>query len=184
MEKIGKYVAPPYAPLIVRLFKDSVRAMQLALFQPDQPPNTGTLLRLGACMNMPVHVIEPCGFPFSPKAVKRYAMDYADHVDLRHHLDWQSFEDWRNSSGDRLILLTTKASGSFTAFDFQPSDILMVGSESSGAPDYVHQAADARVTIPMNPAVRSLNVAVAAAMVMGEALRQTDLYPEPGAADG
>lgn len=151
--------------------------MQLALFQPDQPPNTGTLLRLGACMNMPVHVIEPCGFPFSPKAVKRYAMDYADHVDLHHHLDWNAFENWRKAEGSRLILLTTKTDTLFTGFEFAPTDILMVGSESSGAPDFVHQAASARVTIPMNPAVRSLNVAVAAAMVMGEALRQTNQYP-------
>ncbi len=151
--------------------------MQLALFQPDQPPNTGTLLRLGACMNMAVHVIEPCGFPFSPKAVKRYAMDYADHVDVRHHLDWEAFENWRRESGARLILLTTKTTVAFTQFEFEPSDILMVGSESAGAPEFVHESASARVTIPMNPEVRSLNVAVAAAMVMGEALRQTNLYP-------
>ena len=104
-------------------------------------------------------------------------MDYADHVDLHHHLDWDAFEAWRKENGARLILLTTKASISFTKFEFRPSDILMVGSESSGAPDFVHESADARVTIPMNPAVRSLNVAVAAAMVMGEALRQTDMYP-------
>lgn len=177
MEKIGKYRPFKDATLINTYFSSRFRAMQLALFQPDQPPNTGTLLRLGACMNMPVHVIEPCGFPFSPKAVKRYAMDYADHVDLHHHLDWQAFEAWRADNSSRLVLLTTQTTVSFTKFEFEPSDILMVGSESSGAPKFVHETADARVTIPMNPAVRSLNVAVAAAMVMGEALRQTNQYP-------
>lgn len=147
--------------------------MDLALFQPDQPPNTGTLLRLGACTKTPVHVIEPCGFPFSPKAVKRYAMDYADHVQLHHHLEWSAFEGWRAGEGRRLVLLTTQAVQSYVDFDFEEDDILIVGSESSGAPDFVHAAANARVTIPMLAEVRSLNVAVAAAMVLGEALRQT-----------
>ena len=151
--------------------------MQLALFEPDQPPNTGTLLRLGACMGIPVHIIEPCGFPFSPKAIKRYAMDYADHVDIRHHLDWDSFEAKRAEAGNRLILLTTKSSAPYTDFTFKPDDIILVGSESAGAPNYVHEASDARVLIPMRSEVRSLNVAIAASMVLGEALRQTSAFP-------
>ncbi len=154
--------------------------MHLALFQPDQPPNTGTLLRFGACTGMPVHVIEPCGFPFSAKAVKRYAMDYADHVTLHHHVDWDAFESWRGNSGGRLVLLTTKSAKSYVDFDFHKDDVLMVGSESSGAPEFVHEAASARITIPMHREVRSLNVAVAAAMVAGEALRQTDGFTLAG----
>ncbi len=151
--------------------------MQLALFQPDQPPNTGTMLRMGACMKTPVHIIEPCGFPFSPKALKRYAMDYADHVDIRHHLDWNSFENHRLQSGARLVLLTTQAATPYCDFQFREDDILIVGSESTGAPEEVHAAADARITIPMSRETRSLNVAVSLAMVLGEALRQTNQFP-------
>lgn len=131
-------------------------------------------------MNVPVHVIEPCGFPFSPKAVKRYAMDYADHVSLHHHLDWDAFDQWREQSGSRLVLLSTKATQPYTNFEFKADDVLMVGSESAGAPDFVHATADARVAIPMHGAVRSLNVAVAAAMVVGEALRQTNEFGGKG----
>lgn len=152
--------------------------MEIALFQPDQPPNTGTILRLGACMGVPVHVIEPCGFPFSPKAVKRYAMDYADHVDIRHHLDWEAFRTVQDRNKSRFVLLTTRATQSYCDFDFAPDDVLLVGSESTGAPDFVHAAADARITIPMQAGVRSLNVAAALAMVLGEALRQTGQLPK------
>lgn len=151
--------------------------MDIALFQPDQPPNTGTLLRLGACMNTPVHVIEPCGFPFSTKAVKRYAMDYADFVDIHHHLEWDAFKAWQKTNNRRAILLTTKSDKAYTNFAFRSDDILTVGSESAGAPDFVHEHADACITIPMNPNVRSLNVAVAMSMVLGEALRQTTSLP-------
>lgn len=152
--------------------------MDIALFEPDQPPNTGTLLRLGACMDTPVHVIEPCGFPFSPKAVKRYAMDYADHVHMHHHLDWNAFTEWQAAHGRRLILLTTKGDVAYTSFAFRPDDILMVGSESKGAPEVVHTHANACVTIPMAHGLRSLNVAAAMAMVLGEALRQTETGPQ------
>ena len=151
--------------------------MDLALYQPDQPPNTGTLLRLGACLRVPVHIIEPCGFPFSKRALKRYAMDYADLVELHHHMDWQAFEDWRQNAKRRLILLTTKAASGYADFQFLQDDILLVGSESTGAPDLVHSAADARLTVPMSKEARSLNVAVSAAMVLGEALRQTKSWP-------
>jgi len=152
--------------------------MDIALYQPDQPPNTGTLLRLGACMNIPVHVIEPCGFPFSRRALKRYAMDYADHVKLHHHMDWQSFELWRETNKRRLILLTTASETAYSDFKFRDDDILLVGSESTGAPETVHNAADARLTVPMAAEVRSLNVAVSMAMVLGEALRQCDGWPK------
>ena len=147
--------------------------MEIALFEPDQPQNTGTMLRLAACMGVPAHVIEPCGFPFSHKAFRRSAMDYADLVELHHHMDFDSFNGARKAAGKRLILLTTKSSEPYTAFTFTPGDILVVGSESTGAPDYVHESADARVTIPMATGARSLNVAVSMAMVLGEALRQT-----------
>ncbi len=151
--------------------------MDIALYQPDQPPNTGTLLRLGACMDVPVHIIEPCGFPFSPKAIKRYAMDYADQVHMHHHLDWSNFQNWHQRSQRRLVLLTTQSSTIYSDFTYRADDILMVGSESSGVPEGVHSYCDARVTVPMKTEVRSLNIAVALSMVLGEALRQTDMLP-------
>ncbi|MFC4347830.1 tRNA (cytidine(34)-2'-O)-methyltransferase [Kordiimonas lipolytica] len=154
--------------------------MDIAIFQPDQPQNTGTMLRLAACVDVPAHVIEPCGFPFSAKAFRRSAMDYADLVKLHHHQDWQAFDDWRTAEGKRLVLLTTKADSAYTEFAFEPGDILIVGSESAGAPDFVHHGADARITIPMQKAARSINVAVSLAMVLGEALRQTDTWPKSG----
>ncbi len=156
-----------------RINVGSLRAMEIALFEPDQPQNTGTMLRLAACMGVPAHVIEPCGFPFSHKAFRRSAMDYADLVELHHHMDFDSFNAARKALGKRLVLLTTKSPEPYTAFSFNPDDILVVGSESTGAPDYVHESADARVTIPMAAGARSLNVAVSMAMVLGEALRQT-----------
>jgi len=152
--------------------------MEIALFEPDQPQNTGTMLRLAACMGVAAHVIEPCGFPFSSKAFRRSAMDYADLVELHHHRDWDSFNAARKSAGKRLILLTTKAPAPYTKFDFTKDDILLVGSESSGAPDHVHDAVDARVTIPMAAGARSLNVALSMAMVLGEAIRQTTASKE------
>jgi len=152
--------------------------MDIALYQPDQPPNTGTLLRLGACLRVPVHVIEPCGFPFSKRALKRYAMDYADLVDMHHHMDWNAFDDWRHDEQRRLVLLTTKSSSSYCDFKFRENDVLLVGSESSGVPTSVHNSVDARLNIPMSAEVRSLNVAVSAAMVVGEALRQTGDWPK------
>ncbi|WP_374764904.1 tRNA (cytidine(34)-2'-O)-methyltransferase [Yunchengibacter salinarum] len=151
--------------------------MHLALYQPDQPPNTGTMLRLGACLGVAVHVIEPAGFPFSRRAVRRYGLDYVDDVDLRHHLDDAAFWRWldghRAATGGRLILLTTDAATGYTGLDYGPHDVLMVGRESGGVPEDVHARADARARIHMAAGARSLNVAVAAAMVLGEALRQT-----------
>lgn len=149
--------------------------MRLALFEPDIPPNLGTILRLGACLEVPVHVIEPCGFPFSVQAVRRSAMDYLEHADIHRHDSWEHFTTERPAG--RLVLMTTKAAIPYTEFRFAPDDILLLGRESRGAPDYVHAAADARLLIPLKPGLRSINVATAAAMVLGEALRQLDAFP-------
>ncbi|UTW56930.1 tRNA (cytidine(34)-2'-O)-methyltransferase [Kordiimonas sp. SCSIO 12610] len=148
--------------------------MDVALYQPDQPQNAGTILRTGACLNIPVHIIEPCGFPFSVKAFRRSAMDYADLATIHHHADYSSFEASSKRGNRRIILLTTKADCDYLDFKFQADDILLVGSESSGVPDHVHAGADARITIPMRPEARSLNVAMSLAMVVGEAIRQTN----------
>ncbi len=152
--------------------------MRLALFEPDIPQNAGTLLRLGACLGVPVDVIEPCGFVFADKYLRRAGMDYLDRVDLTRHLSWPAFLAARQGNGARLVLLTTGASTPYTAFRFKPDDVLVLGRESSGLPDAVHDAADARVKVPMAAGMRSLNVAAAAAMVLGEALRQTRGFPE------
>lgn len=144
----------------------------LALFQPDIPGNTGTLLRLGACMGIKVHIIEPAGFQLDEKAFRRAGMDYLDQASMQRHLNWQAFEEWRGSAKRRLLLLTTKTDLAYTDFKYQSEDILLLGRESTGAPDYVHETADARLTIPMSGKARSLNMALSGAMVLGEALRQ------------
>jgi tRNA (cytidine/uridine-2'-O-)-methyltransferase len=146
-------------------------SLRLALYQPDIPQNTGTMLRLGACLGVGLDIIEPCGFVWDDKKLRRAAMDYIDLLDYRRHSSWQSFAE--QVGPRRLVLLTTKAAVPYTAFTFAPDDILLVGRESAGVPDDIHNRADARVIIPMIQGVRSLNVAVSAAMVLGEALRQT-----------
>jgi len=148
--------------------------MRLALFEPDIPQNTGTLIRLGACLCLPVDIIEPAGFPWSDRALKRAGLDYWDMADVTRHNDWTTFNAARNG---RLILLTTKSTVAYTDFTFRSDDILLLGRESAGAPPEVHAAADARLTIPMREGARSVNVAVAAAMVIGEGLRQTAGFP-------
>lgn len=153
-------------------------SIQVALYQPDQPQNAGTILRTGACLNTPVHIIEPCGFPFSIKAFRRSAMDYADLATIHHHDDYASFDTMCKTSNLRKVLLTTKADCSYIDFEFQNNDILIVGSESSGVPSDVHEDADARITIPMRPEARSLNVAMSLAMVLAEAMRQTNNFPD------
>lgn len=145
--------------------------LRLALFQPDIPTNTGTILRLGACLGVQVDVIEPCGFPFSDRALRRAGLDYLDQVQLVRHPSWAEFT--RSAAGTRIVLLTTKATMSYVDFAFEDGDILLLGRESAGVPDFVHDAVAARVAIPVRPPARSLNVAVAASMVVGEALRQT-----------
>lgn len=143
--------------------------MQLALFEPDIPQNTGTIIRLCACMDAPLHIIEPCGFPFDDKKMKRAVMDYYDHAKITRHNSWEKFLAAKRG---RLLLLSSHAAVPYTEFSFAPDDILLLGRESAGAPEYVHKAADARLVIPMKNGTRSLNVALAAAMVLGEAVRQ------------
>ena len=146
----------------------------LALYQPDIPQNAGTMLRLCACLGLDAALIEPAGFPTSDRHFRRAGMDYLDHVRIVRHVSWRAFEEWRATQQRRLTLLTTRAAAlPYTEFAFEPGDIVMVGRESAGVPDEVHAAAQARLRIPVRAGLRSLNVAVAAAMVLGEALRQT-----------
>lgn len=147
--------------------------MQIALFQPDIPQNTGTILRLCACLNVSAHIIEPAGFPVSDRHFRRAGMDYLDQVTITRHDSWSKFEQWRHDKACRLVLFTTKAAGSYLDYRYDPADILLFGRESAGVPDDVAEAADARLVIPIKPGLRSLNVAMAAAMALGEALRQT-----------
>ncbi|MCR9213851.1 MAG: tRNA (cytidine(34)-2'-O)-methyltransferase [Proteobacteria bacterium] len=151
--------------------------MRLALYQPDIAPNVGTMLRLGACLNIAVDIIEPCGFPFGAKDLRRAVMDYADSVAVTRHSSWSEF--LKTIEGNRLVLLTTKSATPYTEFDFLQSDILLVGRESAGVPEQVHDMADSRVVIPMSAGMRSVNVAISAAMVAGEALRQNNSFPIP-----
>ena len=151
--------------------------MRLALFEPDIPQNTGTLMRLCACMGVALDIIEPCGFLLTDKNLRRAGMDYLEHLDMTRHADWQMFRTARQ--GNRLVLLTTKSQDSFLDFRFRPDDVLVAGRESSGVPRHVHEACDARLIVPMKKDVRSLNVAVAAAMALSEGLRQCRLYPSP-----
>ncbi len=149
--------------------------MQIALFQPDIPPNTGTILRLCACLGVTAHIIEPAGFPVSDRAFRRAGMDYLDHVTLMRHDSWNKFDRWRREAGYRLLLFTTKGATSYLDFQYGEADILMFGRETAGVPEDVAEKADARLRIPIRPTLRSLNVAMAAAMAIGEALRQTRL---------
>jgi len=152
--------------------------MQLALYQPDIPQNTGTMLRLSACLGVTAHLIEPAGFPISDKNFRRAGMDYLDQVEIRRHIGWADFELWRKGTGARLILATTKGAIPYPDFAFRPDDIILMGRESAGVPEDVHQAADARLLIPMRAGLRSINVAASAAMILGEALRQTGTFPK------
>jgi tRNA (cytidine/uridine-2'-O-)-methyltransferase len=148
--------------------------MQIALFQPDIPQNTGTILRLCACLGVAAHIIEPAGFPVSDRHFRRAGMDYLDQVTITRHDSWSKFEEWRREKACRLVLFTTKAAGSYLDYRYDQADILLFGRESAGVPDEVAKVADARLVIPIKPGLRSLNVAMAAAMALGEALRQTD----------
>src|ERR1700724_2081563 len=150
-----------------------ISAMRIALYQPDIPQNTGTVLRLCACLGIEAHIVEPAGFPTSDRAFRRAGMDYLDAVTIVRHGSWRDFEAWRAAGRHRLVLFTTGAATSYLDYRFAPEDVLLFGRESAGVPSEVHSAADARLVIPMRPGLRSLNVAVAAAMAAGEALRQT-----------
>ena len=147
--------------------------MQIALFQPDIPQNTGTILRLCACLDVAAHIIEPAGFPVSDRHFRRAGMDYLDQVTVTRHDSWSAFEQWRNDGGYRLILFTTRGVSSYLDHRYGETDILLFGRESAGVPDDVAATVDARLVIPIRPGLRSLNVAIAAAMALGEALRQT-----------
>lgn len=149
--------------------------MRLALFEPDIPQNTGTLMRLCACLGVALAIIEPCGFLLTDKNLKRAGMDYLEKLDMTRHASWRAFQEAHPRA--RRVLLTTKSDTSFLDFKFGPDDILLAGRESAGVPDEVHAACPARIIVPMVAGVRSLNVAVAASIVLSEALRQTGQFP-------
>lgn len=148
--------------------------MRLALYQPDIPQNCGAILRLGACLGVPVDVIEPCGFHLDDKRLKRAGLDYLPATTLVRHRSWEAFQETRKG---RLLLLTTQAQRSYCDWSFAADDVLLLGRESAGVPEAVHAAAAARLRIPLRPGLRSINVAQAAAMVLGEALRQIGGFP-------
>jgi tRNA (cytidine/uridine-2'-O-)-methyltransferase len=155
--------------------------VQLALFQPEIPGNTGALMRLAACLGFRLHVIGPTGFAMNDRALRRAGMDYREQAATAQHVDFSAFETWladaTSQSTTRLILMTTKARLSFTDYRFAPGDVILMGRETAGVPDWLHRRADARLLIPMMPGQRSLNLALAASLVIGEALRQTISFP-------
>lgn len=150
--------------------------LTLALYEPDIPQNAGTMLRACACLGFDAAIVEPAGFPVSDRHFRRAGMDYLDALRIERHTSFAAFETWRAAAGRRLVLLTTSGETALWDFAFRPDDVLMVGRESAGAPARVHDAADARIVTPLRPGFRSLNVAVAAALAMGEALRQTRFH--------
>jgi len=148
--------------------------MRLVLYEPDIPQNAGTLMRLCACLGVPLDVVEPCGFFLDDRRLRRAGLDYLDRAEIARYPSWAAY---RAAARGRLVLLTTQGDRAYTDFAFAGDDNLVVGRESAGVPPAVHAAADARLTIPMRPGLRSINVALSAAMALGEALRQTDLFP-------
>ena len=152
--------------------------MRVALYQPDIPGNAGAVMRTAACLGVGVDIIGPSGFVVSDRKLRRAGMDYLDRVDLIDHQSWDAFREHQNGIGGRLVLLTTKAERSYLQFTFRADDILLLGRESAGVPEEVHAAAEHAIKVPMVPGMRSLNVAQALAMVLGEALRQTEGFPE------
>jgi len=154
--------------------------MRLALFQPDIPQNLGAALRLTACLDTELHVIEPCAFPLSDRALLRTAMDYGAAARVVRHNGWADFQAWVGADGGRILLFTTAAAEPFQSFAYRPDDVLLFGRESAGVPNEVHAAADARLIIPIRAETRSLNVITAAAMALGEALRQTGGFSKAG----
>lgn len=150
---------------------------RLALYQPDIPQNTGTILRLAACLDVTTDIVEPAGFDISDRNLRRSGMDYIERATVCRHASWNAFETWRRQAGYHLVLATTRGTIPYTEFSFSNNDILLMGRESAGVPEEVRQAADAAVVIPMRKETRSLNIAVSAAMILGEALRQTGTFP-------
>jgi tRNA (cytidine/uridine-2'-O-)-methyltransferase len=153
--------------------------MRLALFQPDIPQNLGAVIRLCACLGVELDVIEPCAFPLSDRTLKRAALDYGPQADVRLHASWNRFLEALERAAGRLVLFTTRGAEPYTGFDFAPDDTLLFGRESAGVPEEAHARAEARLLIPIRPQTRSLNVAAAAAMGLGEALRRTGGFPQP-----
>ena len=154
---------------------DKLSMITLALYQPDIPQNVGAAMRLCACLGVPLDIVEPCGFPWDARRIRQSAMDYYEAARLTRHTSWQSF---RRDRRQRLILITTKAAQPYTSFDFRADDVLLMGRESAGVPDDVHDEAYGRLFIPMVSGMRSMNVINAASLVLGEALRQTDAFAE------
>jgi tRNA (cytidine/uridine-2'-O-)-methyltransferase len=153
------------------------RPLRIALYEPDIPQNTGTILRLCACLGIDAHIIEPAGFPVTDRAFRRAGLDYLDQVAITRHGSFQAFEDWRTSERLKLVLLTTTSNTCYLDHAFRDDQVVLFGRESAGVPEPVHAAADARLRIPMRAGLRSLNVAMAVALVAGEALRQTGGFP-------
>ncbi len=151
--------------------------MRLGLYEPDIPQNAGALIRLGACLGVPVDIVEPCGFLFSSAALKRAGMDYLGHAEIRRHDSWPAFLAYQRERSRRIVLLTSKSTFPYVDFAFAKGDTILLGRESAGVPPEVHDAVDARLKIPMRAGLRSLNVAQAGAMALGEALRQTGGFP-------
>jgi tRNA (cytidine/uridine-2'-O-)-methyltransferase len=152
-------------------------SLRLALYEPDIPQNAGTLFRLGACLGIPIDVIEPAGFDASDRNLKRAGLDYLPHVTILRHLSFLHFDRWRQENGYRLVLATTKSAVCFNDFAFEHGDIILLGRESAGVPEAVHEAADHRITIPIRAGLRSLNIAIAGGILVAEALRQLDGFP-------
>jgi len=175
LEKDKKILRKSGNPLVIQSFS----VMRLAIFQPDIPQNVAALLRLGVCLGLPVEVIEPSGFLWDDRRLRRVSMDYIERSFYRRHSGWKSFRHADGVAGARVILLSTRGAVPHVAFAFQPDDVLLLGRESAGVPEAIHQTTDACVTVPLAPGARSLNVVTAAAIVAGEALRQTGGYPAP-----
>ena len=149
--------------------------MRIALFEPDIPQNAGNIFRLGACLGIPIDIIEPAGFIIDDKRLKRASMDYFDYLDLTKHLSWDNFIEWSKDNSYRLILLTTKSQKSYFYYKFQSNYIILFGRESAGVPEYVHDSVNERLTIPMIDGPRSINLSSSVAIVAGEMLRQLKL---------
>jgi tRNA (cytidine/uridine-2'-O-)-methyltransferase len=149
--------------------------IEIALYQPDIPPNAATIMRMAACFGLKIRIIEPAGFTWSDSTLKRAGMDYLDHALVIRDASWSAFR--QATRGQRLVLASTRAEIAYTDFSFRERDILLMGRESAGVPEEIHTAADARLLIPMRPGLRSLNVALACAMLTGEALRQLKAFP-------
>jgi tRNA (cytidine/uridine-2'-O-)-methyltransferase len=164
-------------PADAKVAPPAIRPLEVALYQPDIAANTGAALRLAACLAVPLLVIEPCGFVWDHRRLRRVGLDYLAQTSLRRFPGWQAFDAWRRAEGRRLILLTTRSRADYHATAYRPGDVLLAGRESAGAPPEVHDAADLRVRVPLAPGRRALNVVTALAMVLGEALRQTDGFP-------